>query len=102
EESTATAGKGVAADQPKAIQQMLQKNAPATNPEQYELLKNDIANYRSKDITPGRIDEPVTPRVPGDPRAPNLPVKGGTVASARTDVAGLEGKPYGGASPEAL
>jgi len=74
------------------------RHGPATDPEQFELLEQDIRNYRRQPGVPGRIDVPATPRLPQDPRGINSPVRGGTAASARTNIPDLEGRPFGGAS----
>jgi hypothetical protein len=78
--------------QPKGIEDILAKNAPSRNPAMQETLAQDIRTYR-KNSGIRRIDEPGTQGVP---------VEGGTVAVARTDVKTLDKKPFGGASPEAL
>jgi hypothetical protein len=89
---TASAPPSPGGTQPKAIQDILKKNAPARNPGMQQRLQKDIDNYRSNTGI-RRVDEPVTP---------DAPVRGGTVAVARTDIKSLDNRPFGGASPEAL
>src|ERR1044072_2597313 len=72
---TASAPPSPGGTQPKAIQDILKKNAPARNPGMQQRLQKDIDTYRSNTGI-RRVDEPVTP---------DAPVRGGTVAVARTD-----------------
>jgi hypothetical protein len=78
--------------QPKNIQKDLSQNRPALDPKIQEQLQKDIQNYRAN-AGIRRVDEPGTP---------NVPVKGGTVAVARTTIPRLDSKPFGGASAEAI
>jgi Domain of unknown function (DUF4157) len=78
--------------QPKSIKDIQAKNAPARNVERQDELQKDINNYRRNAGIP-RVDEPATP---------DVPVAGGTVAVARTNIKGLDSRPFGGASAEAL
>jgi hypothetical protein len=78
--------------QPKNIQKDLAQNRPALDPKVQEQLQKDLDTYRAN-AGIRRVDEPGTP---------NVPVKGGTVAVARTTIPRLDSKPFGGASAEAI
>lgn len=92
---------GTGSNVPPSVQNAA-ATAAAADQAQFDALKASISNYRTNPKTPGRVDIPASPRVPGDPKAPNIPVEGGTVAVSKTNVSGLEKKVYGGASPGAL
>jgi hypothetical protein len=77
--------------QPKSIEKIQAQNRPWSSLEVFEALKQKIGQYRRNARIP-RIDEP----------ASKAPVQGGTVAVAKTNVPGQEGRFFGGASPEAV
>ena len=76
---------------PKFMIKMQGENRLSIAPEIQATLQLDINNYR-KNSGVVRIDIPQS----------NDPVQGGTVAVIRTDIPGLDGRPIGGASPEAI
>jgi hypothetical protein len=77
---------------PRFIIKMVNENRPSIAPKTQGILQADIDRYR-RNARIRRIDLPETPGVA---------VQGGTVAVLRTDIPGLEDRPYGGASPEAI
>jgi len=81
--------------QPKSIEKMLAENKPWSSIEVFEALKRHIAELR-KQSGISRIDLPKAGNVPAPP------VKGGTLASVKTDVTGLRGRFFDGASSNAL
>jgi hypothetical protein len=78
---------------PAYMQQDLLQNPPAMDPERTTRLQEAIRAYRRAGIVPRRIDEP---------DSLGIPVIGGTVAAAETDIGVFGGRVFPGASSEAL
>lgn len=78
--------------QPAYMQLDLMLNPPALDPARAEAMRRLLGNYRRAPGVPARID----------PIGSSEAVRGGTAAVAQTDIPGLAGRNFVGASAEAL